>query len=181
MARSPEPVRTHLQLNSQSYTTFLEMHQAINQYLKARKGFKVMERDDPMDVDFVHKERKRQGQRKAHRQEANRIKKKSRVPAGTGARQDTRGANVGRQAVEPRNKRTMSVRRRKLAGDVNWIMMVQDLSVGQSSTSEIETWRCSGTSVSCKSAQESQVSIHAESHRVVPNPNVALHPNLRII
>ena len=31
-------------------------------------------------------------------------------------------------------------------GDVNWIMMVQDLSVGQSSTSEIETWRCSGAS-----------------------------------
>ena len=53
--------------------------------------------------------------------------------------------------------------------------MVQDLSVGQSSTSEIETWRCSGTSVSCKSAHETQVSIHAESDRVVPIPNVALH------
>ena len=60
-------------------------------------------------------------------------------------------------------------------GDVNWIMMVQNLSGGQSSTSEIETWRCSGTSVSCKSAHESQVSIHAESDRVVPNSNVALH------
>ena len=56
VARAPEPLRTHLQLNSQSYTTFLEMRQAINQYLKARKGFKLMERDDPMDVDFVHKE-----------------------------------------------------------------------------------------------------------------------------
>ena len=63
-------------MNSQSYSTFLEMRQAINQYLKARKGFKLTERDDPMDVDFVHKgrperqgERKRQGQRKAKRQE----------------------------------------------------------------------------------------------------------------
>ena len=56
VARAPEPLRTHLQLNSQSYTTFLEMRQAINQYLKARKGFKLMERDDPMDVDFVRKE-----------------------------------------------------------------------------------------------------------------------------
>ena len=52
--------------------------------------------------------------------------------------------------------------------------MVQNLSVGQSSTSEIETWRCSGTSVSCRSADESQVFIHAESDRVVPNSNVAL-------
>ena len=60
-------------------------------------------------------------------------------------------------------------------GDVNWIMMVQELSVGQSSTSEIETWRCSGASVSCKSTHESQVSIYAESDRVVPYPNVALH------
>ena len=41
-ARAPGPLRTHLQLNSQSYTTFLEMRQAINQYLKARKGFKLM-------------------------------------------------------------------------------------------------------------------------------------------
>ena len=76
VARAPELLRTHLQLNSQSYSTLLEMRQAINQYLKARKGFKLMERDDPMDVDFVHKgrperqgERKRQGQRKAQRQE----------------------------------------------------------------------------------------------------------------
>ena len=53
--------------------------------------------------------------------------------------------------------------------------MVQDLSVGQSSTNETETWRCSGTSVFCKSAHESQVFIHAESDSVVPNPNVALH------
>ena len=53
--------------------------------------------------------------------------------------------------------------------------MVQNLSVGQSSTSENETWRCSGSSVSCKSAHKSQVSIHAESDRVVPNSNVALH------
>ena len=53
--------------------------------------------------------------------------------------------------------------------------MVQDLSVGQSSTSETEAWRCSGSSVSCKSAHESQVVIHAESDRVVPNSNVTLH------
>ena len=53
--------------------------------------------------------------------------------------------------------------------------MVQNLSVGQSSTSESETWRCSGTSVSCRSAYDSQVFIHAESDRVVPNSNVTLH------
>ena len=33
VARAPEPLRTHLQLNSQLYTTFLKMRQAINQYL----------------------------------------------------------------------------------------------------------------------------------------------------
>ena len=45
VARAPEPLRTHLQLNNQSYTNFLEMRQAINQYLQARKGFKLKERD----------------------------------------------------------------------------------------------------------------------------------------
>ena len=64
VARAPEPLRTHLQLNSQSYKIFLEMRQAINQYLQARKGFKLIDRDDPMDVDFVHKEVQRQEQRK---------------------------------------------------------------------------------------------------------------------
>ena len=95
---------------------------------------------------------------------ASRIKKSSEVHAGTVARQDTSGANVGRKAVEQRNKRSMSV-----TGDVNWIMMVQNLSVGQSSTNEFESSRCSGTSVSFKSAHESQVIIHAEPDRVVPN------------
>ena len=36
-ARAPEPLRTYLQLNSQSVANFLESRQAINQYLKARK------------------------------------------------------------------------------------------------------------------------------------------------
>ena len=57
VARAPEPLRTHLELSSQSHSTFLEQRQAINQHLKARKGFKLKEReDDPVDVDFVHKE-----------------------------------------------------------------------------------------------------------------------------
>ena len=43
--------------------------------------------------------------------------------------------------------------------------MVQNLSVGQPSTSEPETWRCSGSSVSCK----------VESDRFAPNSNVTLH------
>ena len=67
VARAPEPLRTHLQLNSESYTTFLEMRQAINQYLKARKGCKLMERDQGRPEG--QGERKRQGQRKAQRQE----------------------------------------------------------------------------------------------------------------
>ena len=40
---------------------------------------------------------------------------------------------------------------------------------------KFETWRCSGTSISCRSAHESQAFIHAEADRVVSNPNVALH------
>ena len=135
VARALEPLRTHSQLNSQSYTTFFEMRQAINQYLKARKGFKLMERDD-LDVDFVHKEGqtgkvkgndkgkgKHKGKSKGKGKQNEKGKsswkgksnqEKCQVPAGTVARQDTNGANVGRKAVEPRNKRTMSVRRRKL-------------------------------------------------------------------
>ena len=122
VARAPEPLRTHFQLTSQSYTTFFEMRQAINQHLKARKGFKLMERDDPMDVDFVHKEGQK-GKEKGNDKgkgkpesigKDSRIKKSSKAHAGIVARQDTSGANVGRKAVERRNKRTMSVRRRKL-------------------------------------------------------------------
>ena len=45
---------------------------------------------------------------------ASRIKKCSKVHAETVARQDTHGVNVGRMAAEPRNKRTVSERRRKL-------------------------------------------------------------------
>ena len=153
------------------------MRQAINQYLKARKGFKLMERDDPMDVDFVHKEGQK-GKGTGHDKVKGKPKGKSKGKGkqnqetfqGTWQDQDTSGANVGRKAVELR-KQANNVGETEKTGDVNWIMMVQDLSVGQSSTSETDTWRCSG----CKSAHESQVSIHAESDRVVPNPNVALH------
>ena len=121
VARAPEPLRTHLQLNSQSDTTFLEVRQAINQYLKARKGFKLMERDDPMDVDFVHK----QGQKgKEKGKGKSLVKKRLEERAETVARRDTYGAKIGRMAAEPRNKRTMSVRQRK-TGDVTWVMMIQ--------------------------------------------------------
>ena len=70
VARAPEPLPTHLQLNSQSFANFLEMRQAINQYLKARKGFKLKEReDDPMDVDAVpQRNGQEQGQRKGQGQ-----------------------------------------------------------------------------------------------------------------
>ena len=78
---------------------------------------------------------------------ASRIKKNSKVLAGIVARQDTSRANVGRKAAA---KQANNVSETEKTGDVNWIMMVQDLSVGHSSTSEFEKWRCSGASVSCK-------------------------------
>ena len=196
VAREPEPLRTHLQLNSQSYTTFLEMRQAINQYLKARKSFKLMERDDPMDADFVHKEGQK-GKEKGNDKGKGKPKGKSKGKGkqnekGKSSRKDKSNQekiqgicrNCGKTGhkwsecwakVGGAAKQANNVGETEETGDVNWIMMVQNLSVGQSSTSEIETWRCSGTSVSCKSAQESQVFIHAESDRVVPNSNVALH------
>ena len=110
------------------------MRQAVNQYLKARKGFKLMDRDDPMDVDFVYKEGQKgkettrakespkaraKGRASKMRKErvlgkASRMKNNSKALARIVARQDTSGAILGRKAVEPRKKRTMSVRRRKL-------------------------------------------------------------------
>ena len=42
-------------------------------------------------------------------------------------------------------------------GDVNWIMMVQQLNDGQAITMGHETWRCVGASFNCKNAHESQV------------------------
>ena len=45
---------------------------------------------------------------------ASRVKKRSEERAETVARRDINGANAGRKAAEPRNKRTVSVRQRKL-------------------------------------------------------------------
>ena len=125
VARAPEPLRTHLQLNRQSYTTFLEMRQAINQYLKARKGFKLMERDDPMDVDVVHKEgQKGKGKPKGKSKGKGKQNEKGKsFGKGKSNQEKIQGVcrNCGktghkwseccRKAVEPR---TMSVRLRKL-------------------------------------------------------------------
>ena len=135
------------------------MRQVINQYLKARKGFKLMERDDPVDVDFVQKESKK-GKGKGNDKGKGKSKGKSvgkgkqnekgkssgkgksnqesfKVYAEIVARQDTNGLNVGRKAAEPRNKRTVSERQK--IGDVNWIMVIQKLCVGQTSTGVFET------------------------------------------
>ena len=166
------------------------MRQAINQFLKARKGFELMERDDPMDVDLVHEESqkskgkgndkgkgeskgKSKGKGKQHEKgKSSGIKKSSKVQAEMVARQDTNGANVraksGRAA-----KQANSVGETEKTGDVNWIMMIEKSSVGQTSTSGLETWRCFGTSVSCQSVHESQVFIHAESDCVILNSSVA--------
>ena len=149
-----------------------------------------MERDDPMDVDFVHKEGQK-GKGKGNDKGKGKHKGKSK---GKG-KQNERGKSSGkgksnqekfqgtcRNCGKTRHKwsecwakgggaakQPNNVGEAEKTGDMNWIMMVQDLSAGQSSTSEIEMWRCSGTSVSCKRTHESQVSIHAESDRVVPN------------
>ena len=56
VARAPEPLRTHLQLNSQSYTTFLEMRQAINQYLKRAKVSNSWSEMTQWTSTVVHKE-----------------------------------------------------------------------------------------------------------------------------
>ena len=72
-------------------------------------------------------------------------------------------------------KQANNVGETEKTGDVNWMWFRMNLSVGQPSTSEFETWRCSGTSVSCKSAHESQVFIHAESDCVVPDSSVAFN------
>ena len=43
VARAPELLWTQLRLGSQSYSSFFEIRQAIKQYLKARKRFKLKE------------------------------------------------------------------------------------------------------------------------------------------
>ena len=96
-------------------------------------GFKLMERDDPMDVDFVHKESqkckvkrndkgkgKSKGKSKGKGKQNEKGKefwdrqvesrKVRKVFAETVARQDIDGVNVGRKAAEPRNKRTVSAK-----------------------------------------------------------------------
>ena len=185
VATAPEPLRTHLQLNSQSYTTFLEMRQAINQYLKARKGFKLMEREGQKGKGKGNDKGKGKpkGTSKGKGKQNEKGKSSGKGKSNQGKFQGT-CRNCGKTGHKWSEcwaksggvaKQANNVGETEKTCDVNWIMMVQNLSVGQPSTSESETWRCSGASVSCKSAHESQVYIHAESDRVVPNSNVALH------
>ena len=65
-------------------------------------------------------------------------------------------------------KQANNVGETEKTGDLNWIMMVQNFSAGQSSTSESETWRCSGTSVSFKSACAPFEEIGEEARRATP-------------
>ena len=117
VARAPEPLRTHLQLNSQSYTIFLEMRQAINQYLKAHISNSWSKMTRWTLILFTKKARKAMGKETTRAKEspkarakdkankmrkervlgkASRIRKSSKVYAETVARHDTSGANVGR-------------------------------------------------------------------------------------
>ena len=70
-------------------------------------------------------------------------------------------------------KQANSVGESEKAGDVNWIMMIQQMSDDYASAKRHEDWRCSGTLVSCQSAHDSRVDIHAESDHIIPNPNIA--------
>ena len=157
VARALEPLRTHLQLTSQSYTTFLEMRQAINQYLKARKGFKLMERDDPRDVDFIHKEGHK-GKGKGNDKGKGKSKGKSKGNGkqnekgkssgkGESSQETFRGTcrNCGKSGQKWSEcwaksggaaKQANNVGEMEKTGDVNRIMMDQNLSVGQPSTNE---------------------------------------------
>ena len=72
-------------------------------------------------VSLTRKARRARGKERANTMgkgrvlgKASRVKKRSEEHAETVARQDTNSANVGRKAAGPRNKRTMSERRRKL-------------------------------------------------------------------
>ena len=51
--------------------------------------------------------------------------------------------------------------------------MIQQPNDGQTITMGHEEWRCSGTSVSCKNAHESQISSHDESDYAIPDYNTA--------
>ena len=67
------------------------MRQAISQYLKARKGFKLMDRDDPVDVGSVHKEGQK-GKRKGNDKGKGKSKGKSK---GKG-KQNEKGKSSGK-------------------------------------------------------------------------------------
>ena len=172
VARAPELLRTHLPVNSLSYSTFLEMRQAINQYLKARKGVKLKEKeDDPMDVDFVHKESpkdkgkgndKGKGKSKGKSKgKGKHIEKGKSSGKGKSSQETFRGTcrNCGKTGHKWSEcwergggaaKQVNSVGETEKTGDVNWIMMIQQLKDGQAITRGHETWRCCGTSVSWK-------------------------------
>ena len=171
------------------------MRQAINQYLKARKGFKLKEReDDPMYVDFVHKESakgKGKGNDKGKVQSKGKSEGKGKhnekgksSGKGKSSQETFRGTcrHCGKTGLTWSEcwargggaaKQANSVGETEKTGDWNWIMMIQQFNDGQAITRGHETWRCSGTSVSCHNAHASQVVSHAESDHVIPNSSVA--------
>ena len=146
-----------------------------------------------MDVDFVHKESQK-GKRKGNDKGKGKSKGKSKGKGKQNEKRQSSGKGKSNQEKFQgtcRNcgktghkwsecwakgvgaaKQANSVGETENTGDVSLIMMNQKLGVGQTCTNGLETWRCPGTSVSCKSAHESQVFIHAESDCVTPNSSV---------
>ena len=123
--------------------------------MKARNGFKLMERHDPLDVDFVHKEGQK-GKGKGNDNGKGKPEGKSKGKGKQNEKGKSSGKGSSNQKKNPRYLQEL------------W----QDRTQVERMLGER---RCPWTSVSCKSAHESQVFIHAESDRVVPNFNVALH------
>lgn len=62
LAKTPDPLRTHLQLNAGTYGAFNDLRDAMHRFLRARKGLATMgsggkskaTEDDPMDVDVLY-------------------------------------------------------------------------------------------------------------------------------
>lgn len=62
LAKTPDPLRTHIQLNTGAYVTFKEKRDTVHRFLRARKGLTSMgsggkskaTEDDSMDADALY-------------------------------------------------------------------------------------------------------------------------------
>lgn len=82
LAKTPDPLRTHLQLNAGTYSTFNDLRDAVHPFPRARKGLTTMGAgnskntdDHPMGIDVLYGANAKKGKGKSKEGKGNNSKR----------------------------------------------------------------------------------------------------------